>query len=43
MIHGGNAWYRAFDWTDGCIAVTDEEMDRIYALVPNGTPIRIDP
>lgn len=43
MIHGGNAGYRAFDWTDGCIAVTDAEMDRIYALVPNGTPIRIDP
>jgi murein L,D-transpeptidase YafK len=43
MIHGGNAWFRAFDWTDGCIAVTDEEMDFIYAHVANGTPIRIDP
>lgn len=43
MIHGGNAWFRPFDWTDGCIAVTDEEMDVIYAQVADGTPILIEP
>ena len=31
------------DWTDGCIAVTDEEMDEIWQLVPDGTPIEIRP
>ena len=32
-----------FDWTNGCIAVTDEEMDAIYQMVPVGTPIVIHP
>jgi len=31
------------DWTEGCIAVTDEEMDEIWALVRVGTPIEIRP
>ena len=31
------------DWTDGCVAVTDEEMDEIWRAVPNGTPIEIRP
>lgn len=35
--------HRLHDWTDGCIAVTDEEMDEIWKLVPNGTPIEIRP
>ena len=35
--------HRLHDWTDGCIAVTDNEMDEIWALVPNGTPIEIRP
>ncbi|HEY6374691.1 MAG TPA: L,D-transpeptidase family protein [Edaphobacter sp.] len=29
------------DWTDGCIAVTDAEIDEIWNLVPIGTPIEI--
>lgn len=29
------------DWTAGCIAVTDREIERVYAMVPNGTPIHI--
>lgn len=29
------------DWTAGCIAVTNREMERIYAMVENGTPISI--
>lgn len=35
--------YKGLDWTDGCIAVTNEEMDEIWQLVEVGTPIRILP
>ena len=35
--------HRAKDWTDGCIAVTNREMDEIWRLVPDGTPIEIKP
>ncbi len=31
------------DWTEGCIAVTNEEMDEIWMLVAEGTPIEILP
>jgi murein L,D-transpeptidase YafK len=50
MIHGlpnGAGWigaeHRKRDWTRGCIAVTDEEMDEIWNLVDDGTPIEIRP
>ena len=50
MIHGlpnGKGWvgarHRLFDWTLGCIAVTDEEIDEIWNLVPVGTPVEIRP
>lgn len=43
MIHGGSsAWWRE-DWTDGCAAVSDAEIEEIWSRVPVGTPIRIDP
>ncbi|MGA3223343.1 MAG: L,D-transpeptidase family protein [Acidobacteriaceae bacterium] len=29
------------DWTDGCIAVSNEEMDEIWRAVADGTPIEI--
>ncbi|MCS6778499.1 MAG: L,D-transpeptidase family protein [Geminicoccaceae bacterium] len=32
-----------FNWTRGCIAVTDEEMDILWASVVPGTPIDIHP
>lgn len=32
-----------FDWTNGCIAVTNAEMEEIWAMVPNNTPIEIKP
>ncbi|MFZ5792644.1 MAG: L,D-transpeptidase family protein [Pseudomonadota bacterium] len=32
-----------FDWTNGCIAVTNADMDAIWAMVPDGTPITILP
>lgn len=31
------------DWTAGCISVSNRQMRRIYAMVKNGTPIRINP
>jgi murein L,D-transpeptidase YafK len=50
MIHGiknGLGWlgrfHRMIDWTDGCVAVTDREIEEIYAAVPNGTPVEIRP
>ncbi|MBM3274270.1 MAG: L,D-transpeptidase family protein [Candidatus Sericytochromatia bacterium] len=50
MIHGlpGHmAWlgplHRTRDWTLGCIAVTNQEIEQIWRLVPDGTPIEIRP
>ena len=50
MIHGlknGLGWigkgHLAFDWTEGCIAVTNEEIEEIWRLVPDGTPVQIKP
>ena len=37
------AAHRLHDWTDGCIAVSNSEIDEIWSLVPNGTPIEIKP
>jgi murein L,D-transpeptidase YafK len=35
--------HRIRDWTAGCIAVTDSEIDEIWILVEDGTPIEIRP
>jgi murein L,D-transpeptidase YafK len=35
--------HRLRDWTDGCIAVTDQEIDEIWAAVADGTVIEIRP
>jgi murein L,D-transpeptidase YafK len=35
--------HRLKDWTDGCIAVTNDEIDEIWAAVADGTPIEIRP
>lgn len=43
MIHGATPPGYRGDWTDGCIAVTNAEMDEIWRRVPVGTPIRIIP
>jgi len=52
MIHGQpnhirsakiKAEYQRRDWTDGCIAVQNHEMDEIWRTVRNGTPIKILP
>ncbi len=39
-IHGGGA---DRDWTAGCIALSDQDAETLYALVPAGTPITILP
>jgi len=43
MIHGGNSPVWPYDWTDGCIAVSDAEIEEIWSLVSIGVPIRIEP
>lgn len=50
MIHGmrnGFGWigklHRFFNWTEGCIAVTNREMDEIWRAVNDGTEIEIRP
>jgi murein L,D-transpeptidase YafK len=50
MIHGqrnGFGWLASvaqwFNWTDGCVAVSNKEMDTIWKAVDVGTPIEIFP
>jgi murein L,D-transpeptidase YafK len=38
-----SAFHTMHDWTLGCIAVTNEEIEEIWQLVPVGTPIEIKP
>jgi murein L,D-transpeptidase YafK len=50
MVHGirnrlgwiGRA-QRLMDWTAGCIALTDPEIEELYRITPDGTPIEIRP
>ena len=42
FIHGGpNTPISRRDWTWGCVAVSDKEMEVIYSMVKPGTPIHI--
>jgi murein L,D-transpeptidase YafK len=50
MIHGiqnGLGWigvfHRMHDWTAGCIALTDEEIDELWRVTPDGTTVEIRP
>jgi murein L,D-transpeptidase YafK len=50
MIHGqrnGLGWLaplaQLFDWTDGCIALKNSDMDAVWNAVDVGTPIEIYP
>jgi hypothetical protein len=38
-IHGDGG--RGIDWTDGCVALTNENMDWLYARTKTGTPVYI--
>lgn len=43
MIHGGTPPGYSRDWTDGCIALSDAQIEDVWRLVPVGTPITILP
>lgn len=50
MIHGvpnryrdGQEFFIGWDWTEGCIAVTNDDMREIWALIADNTPIEIYP
>ncbi len=50
MIHGiqnGRGWIGAFhrwkDWTAGCIALTDAEIEELWQVTPDGTTIEVRP
>lgn len=50
MIHGlrnGIGWlgklHRLADWTLGCVAVTDREMEELWRTVPDGTFVELKP
>jgi len=44
FIHGGpKEWFAGRDWTAGCIAVKDREMEEIFAMVNPGVQINIYP
>jgi len=50
MVHGlpnGLGWvgrvHQLSDWTKGCIAVTDPEIEELYRATPDGTRIEIRP
>ena len=50
MIHGQKNGYgrlsflvQRFNWTNGCIALSDRDMDTVWNAVKPGTPIEIKP
>jgi murein L,D-transpeptidase YafK len=50
MIHGqknGFCWLspvtQLFDWTDGCIALSNADMETVWQAVDVGTPVKIHP
>ena len=50
MIHGlkedwgiANKLHRRTDWTRGCVAVTNEEIEELWALLPDGVAVEIRP
>lgn len=47
FIHGQPNWLPAGrlpgDWTDGCIALSNAEIEVLWQVVPDGTPIEIRP
>lgn len=47
FIHGQPNWLPfgrlPGDWTDGCIAASNAEIEALWQMVPDGTPIEIRP
>ncbi|HTX23499.1 MAG TPA: L,D-transpeptidase family protein [Steroidobacteraceae bacterium] len=42
-LHRPPEYYEKYDWTDGCIAVSDSDMVEIWLMTQEGTPIDILP
>ncbi len=46
-VSAGRGWIGAFhrwkNWTAGCIALTDEEIEELWRVTPDGTTIEIRP
>jgi murein L,D-transpeptidase YafK len=40
-VYGIGSRHTMLDWTEGCIAVANREIEWLYRAAPNGTPIRI--
>ncbi|MEO6528914.1 MAG: L,D-transpeptidase family protein [Gemmatimonadaceae bacterium] len=50
MIHGlpktfsdAGKDHRTIDWTNGCVALTNQEIEEVWRAVPDGTPVQIKP
>ena len=50
MIHGlpkqfsaAGKDHRLDDWTNGCVALTNQEIEEVWRAVPDGTPVHIKP
>lgn len=50
MVHGQRNYFgwayfvsRHFNWTNGCVALSNENMEKVWQLVESGTPIEIKP
>ena len=47
FIHGQPNWLPAGrlhgDWTDGCIALANSEIEELWELVPDGTAVQVRP
>jgi murein L,D-transpeptidase YafK len=50
MIHGirngfgwVGRWHSLFNWTKGCVALTNDEIEKVWELVPDGTLVEIKP
>ncbi|MEP3420404.1 MAG: L,D-transpeptidase family protein [Erythrobacter sp.] len=46
FIHGqptGRPGRMRGDWTDGCVALTNAQIEELWQIVPDGTPIEIRP
>ena len=43
MIRGEHPEHKPGDWTAGCIALSNENIDKLASLVHKGEPVQITP
>ena len=43
MLEDPVVWANRQNWTDGCIALTNTDMDELFSIVSLGTPVTILP